>query len=793
LSGAAYKAVRRAPTRASSKAGRNVVGLPKESVTSTYTTRPTMRLLSWLRRAAIGAVAISCACVQAQAIPGTYYTVGANPVAVAVNPVTNKVYVANADDDTVSVIDLASHHDKTIAVGDYPRWIAINVESNTIYVSNLVGANTTIIDGATDTVIATTPSVGAGPTAIDPWFDRAYVASHGDAGQVNVIEGEEYQVTAATGSHQPVALAFNPPSRWLYVAHQAGDVVAVDMTTPQANPPLDDIDVPDTPVAVAINPATNRIYELSDNVANPISVIDGNDNTFTSLTPPGALGSARAIAVNPVTNKAYAAFSSAVVAIDGATNAMTVIPAGSSTGGPVAIAIDVRRNVIYVANDNGTLLVINGANNTTQVVPVVAGAKGIAFNPLTRQVYVVGTTAVTEVAGSSGSGSVYDTHMDVTVTPLPNDVSGSSGAITLSASSSWAPAPLDTVRSVYFEIDQGGFRAAIPGEPGTWAATYSGLAPGIHHLFAFATNGLEAPSINTDLANVPILGNFAFYDFVVPQPNSKDLEATQSSNMASGFTGKDVVYTVTVTNHGPGTATGVTLTDDPRPSGEVTFVWASPGCTKNTAEITCNIGTLAEGASAQVKIVLRRAAAGTIINNIFVKGAEPDPVSSNDFGNLQTPIAASPAGVPVVRYRLYSPVTQEHLFTTDLNEYNTLGTEQGTWQQEGESGKVLDNPGSFNGVTAVPYYRLYNTATRWHHWTTDPNEYYTLIQYPNWNAEGVDGYLLPTFTTGATQLYRLVYPDGRGLHHWTIDAHEYSVLTSDYGWIGEGGAGFVIQ
>jgi hypothetical protein len=149
--------------------------------------------------------------------------------------------------------------------------------------------------------------------------------------------------------------------------------------------------------------------------------------------------------------------------------------------------------------------------------------------------------------------------------------------------------------------------------------------------------------------------------------------------------------------------------------------------------------------------------------------------------------------VPVPRYRLYSPITREHLFTTDLNEYQTLGAQAGTWVQEGLSGQVLDNPGSFNGVAAVPYYRLYNTTTWWHHWTTDANEYYTLARAPNWNAEGIDGYILPTSTTGAEPLYRLLYPDGRGLHHWTIDADEYNILLGTYGWVGEGGSGFVIR
>ena len=84
--------------------------------------------------------------------------------------------------------------------------------------------------------------------------------------------------------------------------------------------------------------------------------------------------------------------------------------------------------------------------------------------------------------------------------------------------------------------------------------------------------------------------------------------------------------------------------------------------------------------------------------------------------------------------------------------------------------------------------------TRWHHWTTDANEYYTLTGFPGWNGEGVDSYILPFTAAGTMQLYRLNYPALGALHHWTIDVNEYNTLTTPaYGWVGEGGSGFVIQ
>lgn len=145
---------------------------------------------------------------------------------------------------------------------------------------------------------------------------------------------------------------------------------------------------------------------------------------------------------------------------------------------------------------------------------------------------------------------------------------------------------------------------------------------------------------------------------------------------------------------------------------------------------------------------------------------------------------------PFLLPKLSNPSTGEHIYTTDLNEYNVLGANG--WSQEGIQGYLLDNPGAFNAVTAVPYYRLYQNSTAMHLWTKDPNEYYTLIQSSDWNNEGADGYILPSSTTGDEPLYRLSYPDGRGLHLWTTDFNEYNTLSAG-GWTAEGISGYLIQ
>ena len=51
----------------------------------------------------------------------TTVAVGAGPIAVAVNPVTNQIYVVNANSNNVTVIDGATNNTTTVAVGSILR------------------------------------------------------------------------------------------------------------------------------------------------------------------------------------------------------------------------------------------------------------------------------------------------------------------------------------------------------------------------------------------------------------------------------------------------------------------------------------------------------------------------------------------------------------------------------------------------------------------------------------------------------------------------------------------------
>ena len=66
--------------------------------------------------------------------------VGTLSNAVAVNSVTNTIYVANAGDDTVSVVNGSTNTVvATVTVGDTPLGVAVNPATNTV--GDLLGVN----------------------------------------------------------------------------------------------------------------------------------------------------------------------------------------------------------------------------------------------------------------------------------------------------------------------------------------------------------------------------------------------------------------------------------------------------------------------------------------------------------------------------------------------------------------------------------------------------------------------------------------------------------------------------
>jgi len=148
----------------------------------------------------------------------------------------------------------------------------------------------------------------------------------------------------------------------------------------------------------------------------------------------------------------------------------------------------------------------------------------------------------------------------------------------------------------------------------------------------------------------------------------------------------------------------------------------------------------------------------------------------------------SAAAERIPRYRLYNPYDFKHHYTTDLNEYNVLGSYG--WNQEGIAYYVYDGAVTVDSAQATPFYRLYNPNNFKHLWTTDANEYSVLASI-GWTQEGIDSYIFISEVTGSVPLYRLYNPNNFK-HLWTTDLNERNVLIG-LGWNDEGITGYVFN
>jgi YVTN family beta-propeller protein len=464
------------------------------------------------------------------AVALTTFPAGVGPWAVAVNPVTNKVYVANYNfyPGEVTVIDRGTSTAVNVAAGYSPAAVAVNPVTNKIYVANFNGNSVTVIDGATNATKTVVDSTGTGPAAVavNPETNRIYIGNY-KSRNVTVIDGDtdsiittvSLQNTAAVGVVPLMSLAVNPVTNRVYVCnYHDNSVTMIDGAT---NVPVN-LAVGINPRAVAVNPATNKIYVVNYS-SGSMSVIDGASNT---VAPAFAVGGSSpiAVAVNPVTNTIYVVNanngSGTVSVIAGATGSVTATAAAGTNS--KAITLNPVSNKVYVANagsntnplsNNVTMIDAANSNQTSTLAAGVGMAPtAVAVNCLTNEIYVAnnGSNDVTVIP----EAPVPPSPLITVIMPLPQDTTTSSTpTIAMTATSATGSA----VRKVYYQVDslQGAWLAATPAAGGTYSVTTPPLALGVHTLYAFAADGSDATSINTGSQSSPLTGAIAAYSFTV--------------------------------------------------------------------------------------------------------------------------------------------------------------------------------------------------------------------------------------------------------------------------------------
>jgi uncharacterized repeat protein (TIGR01451 family) len=149
--------------------------------------------------------------------------------------------------------------------------------------------------------------------------------------------------------------------------------------------------------------------------------------------------------------------------------------------------------------------------------------------------------------------------------------------------------------------------------------------------------------------------NSAIVQSTTPDPNPRnnedhtttttdrkaDLEIDKTASAPVVTNGEAFDYLVKITNHGPSRATGATVTDTVPDRLRIDSVSSSRGaCSTSGQTVNCDLGTLASGASATVRITVLTTKAGSYTNTASTTSEVPDPNPSNNTDSADVQVSA---------------------------------------------------------------------------------------------------------------------------------------------------------
>lgn len=279
----------------------------------------------------------------------------------------------------------------TIRVGNSPSFVAASPDGKHVYIANGNDQSLTVVDTATNQVTATIP-IAAGPPqflTFAPDGRTLYVTVSNEQGTIHAIDALDTASNAVIATipqpGMPLRVAVSPDGQRLFVAnHEIPSVSVIDAAT---NTVIGQVNVAPNPHWVTFSPDGTRAY-TANHESNVVSVIDTATLQVLATIPVGS--SPHSIAANPhlplVANVNYNGGS--VSKIDTTTGKVSAtIPVGEN---PQDIAWAADGQLAYVVNNgSNTISVIDTTTSrVTKTIPTGAGPTSITVQPSGHQAYV---------------------------------------------------------------------------------------------------------------------------------------------------------------------------------------------------------------------------------------------------------------------------------------------------------------------------------------------------------------------------------------------------------------------
>lgn len=130
-------------------------------------------------------------------------------------------------------------------------------------------------------------------------------------------------------------------------------------------------------------------------------------------------------------------------------------------------------------------------------------------------------------------------------------------------------------------------------------------------------------------------------------PAMADLSLVKTASPDPVAVGALLTYTLNIDNDGPNQATNVTVVDTLPATVDFIGTDETQGtCTESGGLVTCDLGTLASGASATVEIRVRPTEEGELLNTAAVSAEQSDPAPGDNSGMDTTTVSGDAVPIP---------------------------------------------------------------------------------------------------------------------------------------------------
>ncbi len=512
----------------------------------------------------------------------------------------------------------AANADLALSMTDVPDPVTAGQNITHILVVTNNGPETSLGSVVTETLpggvtfVSATPSQGscsqAGGTVTCNIGSLSYTAS----ATINIV----FTTTAAgtvTGTANVTATTADPDN----TNNNASASTTVNAVPTGADLTISKSDAPDPVVA-------------GNDVTYNLTVANGGPNTATGVVLTDTLpGGVTFVSATPSQGSCSQAGGTVTCNLGD-------IPNGSSASASIVITTTAAGTITNTASVGAATSDPNTGNNSasaaTQVDPV----------PLSADLSVSKADTADPIA--LGSNAIYNITVD---NAGPDDASGVVLTDTLPAGTTFLFASFGctynagphTVTCNLGNIVSGGSSNVIitvtPGSSGTITNTVS------------VTSGTADPNAGNNTASETTTVN----------PPQADLSLAKLDSPDPITVGSTLTYTIIISNNGPDTATGVSLTDTL--PADVNYQSASAGCTYNAGPhtVTCNVGTINNGGSNNVVITVIPTVAGNITNSASVTATTTDPNAGNDTASAATTVDPLQADLLVTKSDNLDPIT----------------------------------------------------------------------------------------------------------------------------------------